>query len=496
MACRILCLLMAMCVALPVWAMPTVRWEQCDPGRPSQCHPVVPEHMKLTMPVTMLSTVVSISPDEANAPLAVDIDAMASAEVRWNGSRIGRNGVPGADRASETPGFYTASIPVPPRLVRPGDNRVTIVLSAHYLWFPVGQPIHRLMIGPPRDAEAYTLRHYLPTLTTLVVPACVLLLLGVLLFLGRIGRMVLPTMMMLALVVVQGLIEVSKIAVLYVYPWHLARLTALTGLTAVVGLLLVMLTCRVFLPSRTRAVSGGTALAMAVAFLILPGLDRQALAAFVVAMLAVAAGTAAATMRRDGRAAMLLTAAVSLAVWAYRAGPDFLDTVYYMTAAGAAIALGLVAVLRPAQANNSPLPAREPTVTLRDGARHHIILPSQIIFLKADDDYCTIYLTDGREIMVTMTLKTALALLPAGFMRIHRSHAINVRHLSGTRPGPSGRMAKLSGGVTLPVGRTYAADLREFITGYLSPRDSQNTNVCGSAGGMICDRCPLPAPNS
>lgn len=465
MAFRILCLLMAMSVALPVWAMPDMRWEQCDPGQRSLCQPVVPEHMKLTMPVTTLSTVVSISPDEADAPLAVDIDAMASAEVRWNGSLIGRNGIPGADRASEAPGLYSASIPVPPRLVRPGDNRVTIILSAHHLWFPVDQPIHRLVIGPPRDAEAYTLRHYLPTLTTLVVPACALLLLGVLLFLGRIGRMVLPAMTILALIVVQGLIEVSKIAVPYTYPWHLARLTALTGLTAVVGLLLVVLTCRVFLPSRTQAVSGGAAVAMAVACLILPGLDRQALAVFVVAILAVAAGAAPATMRRDRRAATLLIAAVSLAVWAYRVGPNFLDTVYYMTAAGTAIALGLAALLRPAQANDSPVPVSEPTVTLRDGARHHIILPSQIIFLKADDDYCTIYLTDGREIMVTMTLKTALALLPAGFMRIHRSHAINVRHLSSTRPGPGGRVVKLSGGTTLPVGRTYAADLRAFVIG-------------------------------
>lgn len=464
-AFRILCVLMAMSVALPAWAMPAVRWEQCNPGRPSLCHPVVPEHMTPTMPVTTLSTVVFISPDEADAPLAVDIDAMASAEVRWNGILIGRNGVPGVDRASEAPGLYTVSIPVPPRLVRAGDNRVTIILSAHHLWFPVGQPIHRLMIGQPRDADAYTLRHYLPTLTTLVVPACALLLLGALLFLGRIGRMVLPAMTILALIVVQGLIEVSKIAVPYTYPWHLARLTALTGLTAGVGLLLVILTCRAFLPSRSRAMSSGAAVAMAVACLILPGLDRQALAVFVVALLAAAAGAAPATMRRDRRAAALFIAAVSLAVWAYRAGPDFLDTVYYVTAAGAAIALSLAAVLRPAEASDSPVPASEPTVTLRDGARHHIILPSKITFLKADDDYCTIYLTDGREIMVTMTLKTALALLPSDFIRIHRSHAINVRHLSGTRPGPGGRVAKLSGGTTLPVGRTYAADLRAFTIG-------------------------------
>jgi DNA-binding LytR/AlgR family response regulator len=154
---------------------------------------------------------------------------------------------------------------------------------------------------------------------------------------------------------------------------------------------------------------------------------------------------------------------VLLAVSAYRTGPDFLDTVYYVTAVGGAVVLGFMAVLRPVQAIEYPIPASEPTVTLRDGVRHHIIAHSQIIFLKADDDYCTVYLSHGREVIVTMTLKTALALLPAGFVRIHRSHAINVRHLSGTRAGPNGRMAELTGGATLPVGRTYAAELRALI---------------------------------
>jgi len=419
--------------------------------------------MKLTAPITILSAIVSVPLDDVDETLAVDVDAMASVEVRWNGTLIGHNGVPGMDRASETPGLYSASMPVPPHLIRPGHNRVRIILSAHHLWFPVSQPIHRLAIGLPRDAEAYTLRHYLPTLTTLVVPACAFLLLAVLLFIGRVGRVVLPAMTILALVVVQGLIEVSKIAVLYVYPWHLARLIVLTGLTAIVGMLLVVLTCRVFLPSRTREVSIGTAVAMALAFLIVPGLDRQALAVFVIALVAVAAGSTPAAARRDRRAATLLVAAVLLAIWACRAGPDFLDTGYYVTAAAGAVALGFLAMLRPVRAIDAPIPVNEPTVTLRDGVRHHIIRPSQIIFLRADDDYCTIHLCDGREIMVTMTLKAVLALLPADFVRIHRGHAINVRHLSGTRPGPSGRVADLSDGAALPVGRTYAADLRALI---------------------------------
>lgn len=53
--------------------------------------------------------------------------------------------------------------------------------------------------------------------------------------------------------------------------------------------------------------------------------------------------------------------------------------------------------------------------------------------------------------------KPVLTLLPAGFAGIHRGHAINVRCLAGTLPGPSRRVAKLFDGVVLTVRRTYAA---------------------------------------
>ncbi|WP_206364472.1 LytR/AlgR family response regulator transcription factor [Sphingomonas pokkalii] len=466
MAYRVFAVILALCFGSPAWAIAPARWQACDDAQTVHCRIVTPEYERLTAPLTTLSTTVRVPPGAIGDPIAVEIDAMASALVRWNGVVIGANGFPGADRASETPGRYSARLVVPRALVRDGDNRVTIVLSAHHLWLPIGQPIHRIATGPPRDAQGYTLRHYLPTLATLALPAVALLVLGALLLAGRIGRQAAPAMAVLAAIVAQGFVEISKIAISYTYPWHLARMEVLTGLTVIVGLLLVGMTSRLLVPLKPRIVVGITGMAMGVACLIIGGPDRQSLAVFEIAMLAIAALTMQAALRHDRRAIALALIAAALAVWAYVAGPDFLDTGYYVSAAIAAIVLVIGAILRPATVAEVPvaIPAVEPVVTLRDGARHHLVAPSQIVFLKADDDYCSLHMRDGREIVVTMTLKAVLALLPSDFVRIHRSHAINVRHLHGTKAGPNGRVAELSGAIVLPIGRAYASALRAFTS--------------------------------
>jgi hypothetical protein len=41
--------------------------------------------MTLSAPNTTISAIVIVPPDAVDAPLAVDIDAMASAHVRWTG---------------------------------------------------------------------------------------------------------------------------------------------------------------------------------------------------------------------------------------------------------------------------------------------------------------------------------------------------------------------------------------------------------------------------
>jgi two-component system LytT family response regulator len=63
--------------------------------------------------------------------------------------------------------------------------------------------------------------------------------------------------------------------------------------------------------------------------------------------------------------------------------------------------------------------------------RHQkVINPSEIVMMKADINYCTIYLQNGEKIMIAKTLKIMENLLDNQvFCRIHRNILINKKHI-------------------------------------------------------------------
>lgn len=81
-----------------------------------------------------------------------------------------------------------------------------------------------------------------------------------------------------------------------------------------------------------------------------------------------------------------------------------------------------------------------------------IVLPiASILYAAADDNYTTIYLTDGKKHLVSKTLKFFDELLQdAGFIRIHKSYLINGNEIVEFKKGKTGQV-KLSNGVWLDI---------------------------------------------
>jgi DNA-binding LytR/AlgR family response regulator len=110
--------------------------------------------------------------------------------------------------------------------------------------------------------------------------------------------------------------------------------------------------------------------------------------------------------------------------------------------------------------------AGDPIVALKDGSRTHRVAESDILFIRAADDYCEAVLADGRAMLVTMTLARLLETVPPRFLRVHKSYAVNRAHVAtiAARPG-GGRMLRLSEGSEVPVGRSYAERVAAALTG-------------------------------
>ena len=94
-----------------------------------------------------------------------------------------------------------------------------------------------------------------------------------------------------------------------------------------------------------------------------------------------------------------------------------------------------------------------------------IVLPEEIRFLEAADNFTNFHLTDGRKLLICRKLKFYDALLePAGFYRIHRSTVINIATVKRYHRGKGGAVT-LNDGTELAVAAARKQRLLELLAG-------------------------------
>ena len=108
--------------------------------------------------------------------------------------------------------------------------------------------------------------------------------------------------------------------------------------------------------------------------------------------------------------------------------------------------------------------AAAPRLYVKERGRIVPVSMRDIERLEASGDYVVLH-SGGRAHLVTGALKDLLARLPAGrFLRVHRSHAVNVEHVLGYEPVAGGRLSlAVTGGATVPVSRSRARSVREAL---------------------------------
>lgn len=446
----------------------------CEDPAGTRCRPVSLVDLRLRGPETYVERTITIRPEALplSRPLTVWLTAMASAEVRWNGVPIGRNGRPGPDRASEIPGRFVASFPVPAELVRPGENVVSLRLSAHHLWLPVERTVHVFGVSRYETPFLPGLTSYLPAMLTLGALLAALVYFGATALSDRGERSARLVALIAALATVQLAVEVSRAFIAYTYPWHLARVAAIALLAGATALAASLYAVRRFARSWEYRLMVPAGMAVTLSLLLIPWYDVKAMAAILVG--AVAIGVASwRGRRRPGARVALVGAVLIVALMAWQL-TVFLDQAYYLIVAGLLVALvgEQVAILRTARNRRDLEAARamaleerlrrasetgEPIVQLKDGARLHRVPAGDILYVKAADDYCDVALADGRSLLVTMSLQRLLDSLPEEFLRVHKSYAVNRRHVAGVAPRPGGgRQLILGEGTVIPAGRSYA----------------------------------------
>jgi two-component system LytT family response regulator len=101
-------------------------------------------------------------------------------------------------------------------------------------------------------------------------------------------------------------------------------------------------------------------------------------------------------------------------------------------------------------------------ILVRDRGRLVPVAVRDIIRLEANDDYTSVH-TKGRTYLVYLALQDFERMLDgAKYVRIHRSHVVNLDHVAQFTPADGGRFQlEMTDGTKLPVSRAYAKVLRD-----------------------------------
>jgi hypothetical protein len=121
-----------------------------------------------------------------------------------------------------------------------------------------------------------------------------------------------------------------------------------------------------------------------------------------------------------------------------------------------------------------PAPAQPPRLfDIVEGSRVIRVPLDEIAALRAAGNYVEFLLADGRRPLMRGSLaEIHAAVSPAGFVRTHRSWAVNLTHVRGLRPAGSGDFqVELDGGTIAPVSRRFPDALARLREGG-APGDS------------------------
>jgi two-component system response regulator LytT len=106
------------------------------------------------------------------------------------------------------------------------------------------------------------------------------------------------------------------------------------------------------------------------------------------------------------------------------------------------------------------------SLAVRSAGRIDLAAFADVVALSGADDYVEVVLADGRRFLHDTRLQELDRRLPPGFVRVHRSHIINVAHVKALRMLPNRRrVLVLSGDTAIPVSRSRTKAATDLLKG-------------------------------
>ncbi|UTW56021.1 LytTR family DNA-binding domain-containing protein [Kordiimonas sp. SCSIO 12610] len=416
-------------------------------------------------------------------PIALYVSGKMSSRIFLNGELVASNGLPARSAAGEKLGVMDFQLFPPKHLIKAGENEVIIQASSHHGYLNLSSPVHLIAMRVVGDYANLLLPRYIPALITLG-----LFLVGAFYY-GTAAVLAPPKRLDYGVFVVvcgsaafQLLAEASRGLFQYEYPLHDIRLIAITGFSMAFGLSVAFYICRTFVGKLGLRI----ALILAVVDLMLvfavPGFDFKALLGMTIPLLASLFLTGWMSYQRKPRAFLhFLALLVFIGILIIFQGL-FLDTFFYLVVAGFLMLLFVeqaIAFAREQEqrrkeetrANRLALALSEAAereqssiLTIKSAGRVEKISTDQIVWCKAIDGYSELILEGGKVHLYSATLNELEHALPQTFLRVHRSHIVNLTQIKSLDRDPSGTGTLfVADQFRVPVSRRIMPDVRRAL---------------------------------
>lgn len=110
------------------------------------------------------------------------------------------------------------------------------------------------------------------------------------------------------------------------------------------------------------------------------------------------------------------------------------------------------------------LPKDQNRVVIKDGSKIRIIPIQEVVRLEADDDYVKIFTQQGNFMKKKTLTHFEDSFSPEQFVRVHRSHLVNVAHITRIDPyEKNSHVALLKNNERIPVSRGGYQKLKEIL---------------------------------
>jgi LytTr DNA-binding domain-containing protein len=322
-------------------------------------------------------------------------------------------------------------------LTRPGVHQLQLQISTMHAPLRLASPVLSVGVAPFEEALQPALRNYLPALLT--GGGMLIVMLGFAFLWWKDGRITsLKYLTGAALFATAQLAaESSRAFVQLLYPAQILRLELVLLCSCGFALLLPAYLSQRFGVGKRNLILAGQAALIGLAVLLLPGFDQK-IAFVILSSAASCAALCGIAIRQKKSDALPLFATFGACLSLGLGVPaTFLDRDFYLWALLLLALLFFQEALRFGQAKDiAGAGAQEyPSLWLGSGPTRHLVPPSRIVRLAAADDYTEVFVADAPAFLDPQPLHKLLQRLPPSFLRIHRSHAVNLAHLEGFRKG-------------------------------------------------------------